>query len=107
VAVFSERLRAVEWPPNFKVSNVSKYESKLDPAIWLTLYETVARVARTSRDAMTSYVPIMMGIDALQWLHHLPNNYIDSWDSFCAKFTANFNSLSDKPAQPWDLKTVK
>ena len=49
----------------------------------------------------------MMGIDVLQWLRHLLNNCISSWDSFCEKFTTNFNSLSNKPAQPWDLWMVK
>jgi len=78
VVTFSECLRAVEWPPNFKVSNISKYESKLDPTIWLTLYETVARAAGASRDVMMAYIPVMMGIEALQWLRHLPNNCIDS-----------------------------
>jgi hypothetical protein len=28
VSAFSPRLRPVQWPPNFKVSNVNKYEAK-------------------------------------------------------------------------------
>jgi hypothetical protein len=56
---------------------------------------------------MTAYLPIVLGQDALQWLRHLPRHYIDDWSNFSRRFTANFQSLSDKPAQPWDLKSIK
>jgi hypothetical protein len=32
---------------------------------------------------------------------------IDDWSDFSRRFTANFQSLSDKPTQPWDLKSIK
>jgi hypothetical protein len=56
---------------------------------------------------MTAYLPIVLGQDALQWLRHLPRHCIDDWSDFRRCFTANFQSLSDKPAQPWDLKSIK
>jgi hypothetical protein len=56
---------------------------------------------------MTAYLPIVLRQDALQWLRHLPRHCIDDWSDFSRRFTANFQSLSDKPAQPWDLKTMK
>ena len=56
---------------------------------------------------MTAYLPIVLGQDALQWLRHLPRHCIDDWSDFSRCFTANFQSLSDKPAQPWDLKSIK
>jgi hypothetical protein len=56
---------------------------------------------------MTAYLPIVLGQDALQWLRHLPRHCIDDWSDFSRHFTANFQSLSDKPAQPWDLKSIK
>jgi hypothetical protein len=56
---------------------------------------------------MTAYLPIGLGQDALQWLRHLPRHCIDDWSDFSRCFTANFQSLSDKPAQPWDLKSIK
>jgi hypothetical protein len=35
VSALTPRLRAIQWPPNFKVSNVDKYEPKHDPvASW-------------------------------------------------------------------------
>jgi hypothetical protein len=31
VSALTPRLRAIQWPPNFKISNVDKYEPKQDP----------------------------------------------------------------------------
>jgi hypothetical protein len=56
---------------------------------------------------MTAYLPIVLGQDTLQWLRHLPRHCIDDWSDFSRRFTANFQSLSDKPAQLWDLKSIK
>jgi hypothetical protein len=55
-------------PPNFKVSNVDKYEPKQDPGGWLAVYTTTARAAGASEDVMIAYLPIVLGQDALQWL---------------------------------------
>jgi hypothetical protein len=56
---------------------------------------------------MTAYLPIFLGQDALQWLRHLPRHCIDDWSDFSRRFIANFQSLSNKPAQPWDLKSIR
>jgi hypothetical protein len=93
--------------PNFKVSNVDKYEPKQDPGGWLAVYTTAARAAGATEDVMTAYLPIVLEQDTLQWLRHLPRHCIDDWSDFSQRFTANFQSLSDKPAQPWDLKSIK
>jgi hypothetical protein len=107
VSALTPRLRAIQWPPNFKVSNVDKDEPKQDPGGWLVVYTTAARAAGATEDVMTAYLPIVLGQDALQWLRHLPQHCIDDWSDFSRRFTANFQSLSDKPAQPWDLKSIK
>jgi hypothetical protein len=107
VSALTPRLRAIQWPPNFKVSNVDKYEPKQDPGGWLAVYTTAARAAGATEDVMTAYLPIILGQDALPWLRHLPRHCIDDWSDFSRRFTANFQSLSDKPAQPWDLKSIK
>jgi hypothetical protein len=93
--------------PNFKVSNVDKYEPKQDPGGWLAVYTTAARAAGATEDVITAYLPIILGQDALQWLRHLPRHCIDYWSDISRCFIANFQSLSDKPAQPWDLKSIK
>jgi sugar phosphate permease len=58
--------------PNFKVSNIDKYEPKQDPGGWLAVYTTAAQVAGATEDVMTAYLPIVLEQDALQWLRHLP-----------------------------------
>jgi hypothetical protein len=42
VSALTPRLRAIQWPPNFKVSNVDQYEPKQDPGGWLAVYTTAA-----------------------------------------------------------------
>jgi hypothetical protein len=100
-------LRAIQWPPNFKVSNVDKYEPKQDPGGWLVVYTTAARATGAIEDVMIAYLSIVLGQDALQSLRHLPRHYIDDWSDFSRRFTTNFQSLYDKPAQPWDLKSIR
>jgi hypothetical protein len=56
---------------------------------------------------MTVYLPIVLGQDTLQWFRHLPWHYIDDRGDFNRQFVANFQSLSDKPVQQWDLKSIK
>jgi hypothetical protein len=107
VSALTPRLRAIQWPPNFKVSNIDKYEPKQDPGGWLAVYTTAARAAGTTEDVTIAYLPIVLEQDALQWLRHLPRHCIDDCSDFSRCFTANFQSLSDKPAQPWDLKSIK
>jgi hypothetical protein len=72
VSTLTPRLRAIQWPSNFKVSNVDKYEPKQDPGGWLAVYATAARAAGATEDVMTAYLPIVLGQDTLQWLRHLP-----------------------------------
>jgi hypothetical protein len=56
---------------------------------------------------MMAYLSIVQGQDTLQWIRHLPHHYIDHCADFYDKFISNFQSLSDKPSQPWDLKSVR
>jgi hypothetical protein len=107
VSALTPRLRAIQWPPNFKVSNVNKYEPKQDPRGWLAVYTTAAQAVGATEDVMTEYLPIVLGKDALQWLRHLPRHCNDDWSDFGRCFIANFQSLSDKPAHPWDLKSIR
>jgi hypothetical protein len=88
--VLTPRLRAIQWPPNFKVSNIDKYEPKQDPGGWLVVYTTAVWAAGATEDVMTAYLPIVLGQDALQWLRHLPRHCIDDWSDFSQCFIANF-----------------
>jgi hypothetical protein len=75
--------------PNFKISNIDKYEPKKDPGGWLAVYTIAARAARATEDIMTAYLPIVLGQDALQWLRHLRRHCINDWSDFSRRFIAN------------------
>jgi hypothetical protein len=77
------------------------------PGGWLAVYTTAARAARATEDVMTAYLPIVLGQDTLQWLQHLPQHCINDWGDFSCQFIVKFQSLFDKPAQPWDLKSIR
>jgi hypothetical protein len=66
VFALTPRLRAIQWPPNFKVSNVDKYEPKQDPGGWLAAYTTAARAIGAMEDVMVACLPIVLGQDARQ-----------------------------------------
>jgi hypothetical protein len=68
VSALTPRLRAIQWPPNFKVSNVNKYEPKQDPGGWIAVYTTAARAAGVTEDVMIAYLPIVLEQDTLQSL---------------------------------------
>jgi hypothetical protein len=68
VSALTPCLRAIQWPPNFKVSNVDKYEPNKDPGGWLAVYTIAARAAGETENVMTAYLPIVLGQDAMQWL---------------------------------------
>jgi hypothetical protein len=65
VSALTPCLRAIQWPPNFNVSNIDKYEPKQDPGGWLAVYTTAARAAGATEDVITTYLPIVLGQDAL------------------------------------------
>jgi hypothetical protein len=65
VSALTPRLRAIQWPPNFKVPNVDNYEPKQDPGGWLAVYTTAAQAAGATEDVMTAYLPIVLRQDAL------------------------------------------
>jgi hypothetical protein len=96
--MLTPRLWAIQWPPNFKVSNINKYEPMQDPEGWLAVYTTAVGAAGATEDVLMAYLPIVLGKDAVQWLRHLPRHYIDDWSDFSHWFITNFQSLSDKPA---------
>ena len=96
MSALTPRLRAIQWPPNFKVSNVDKYEPKQDPGGWLAVYTTAARAAGASEDVMTAYLPIVLGQDALQWLRHLPRHCIDDRGDFTLLTLRHQQSDSDE-----------
>jgi hypothetical protein len=47
---------------------LDKFEPKKDPGDRLAVYMTVVRATGATEDVMAAYLPIVLGLDALQWL---------------------------------------
>jgi hypothetical protein len=56
----------------------------------LAIYTTAAWATGATKDVMTTYLSIVLGQDALQWLQHLPRHFIDDWSDFSRCFITNF-----------------
>jgi hypothetical protein len=52
--ISAPRLRAIQWLPNFKVSNVDKYKPKQDQGGWLAINTTATWAAGATEDVMTA-----------------------------------------------------
>jgi hypothetical protein len=57
---FTDRLRTVVWPRNFKRHDLDTYNGKAYPEQWITLYEIVVRAAHGDEDVMTNYLPVVI-----------------------------------------------
>jgi hypothetical protein len=80
----------VHWLPNFKVSNLDKYETKKDPNDLLAIYSIATQATGVTEDIMSAYLLIVLGQDMLQWLCHLPRHYVNNWADLCNRFIVNF-----------------
>ena len=80
----------VEYPKNFKPTNIQKYDGKQDPAQWLRLYSTAVSV--TGGDTNTKVLYFLMALEPapLTWLGSLAPESIHSWDDPKKAFIDNF-----------------
>jgi hypothetical protein len=57
---FTDRLRAIVWPRNFKLHNLDTYDEKANPKQWITVYEITVRVAHGDEDITANYLPMVI-----------------------------------------------
>lgn len=94
------RLWAIQWPLNFKVSNVDKYKPKQDLGGWLAIYTTTARATRAIEGVMTAYLPLFSSRMRCSGFDTFITIASTTRTTFCHRFVVNFQSLSDKLEQP-------
>jgi hypothetical protein len=75
---FTNLLRAVIWPRNFKLHNLDTYNGKANPEQWITLYEIAVRAAHDDEDVMANYLPVVINQSINQWLLSLRKGSIDT-----------------------------
>ena len=80
----------VEYPKDFKPTNVQKDDGKQNPAHWLHLYSTAVSVAGGDTNTKVLYFPMALEPAPLTWLESLAHESIHSWDDIKKAFIDNF-----------------
>ena len=80
----------VEYPKDFKPTNIQKYNGNQDPAQWLRLYSTAVSVAGGDTNTKVLYFPMALEPAPLTWLESLARESIHSWDDLKKPFINNF-----------------
>jgi hypothetical protein len=75
---FTDRLRVVIWPRNFKLHDLDTYDRKINSKQWITLYEITVRATHDDEDVMANYLPVVINQFANQWLFSLREGSIDT-----------------------------
>jgi len=80
----------IEYPKDFKPTNIQKYDGKQDPAQWLHLYSTAVSVAGGDTNTKVLYFPMALEPAPLMWHESLACESIHSWDDLKKAFIDNF-----------------
>jgi hypothetical protein len=71
--------------------NVTKYDSKSIPSIWMEDYCLACRVGGANDDLFViQFLTIYLAESTRAWLDHLPRNTINCWEDMWEVFTGNF-----------------
>lgn len=90
---FTNRLRIVQWPRNFKLGDVETYNGKANPEHWATSYEIAVRAANGDDDVMANYFPVVVNSSTNQWLLGQKDSSIDSWATLKRLFIDNYMAI--------------
>src|SRR3990170_6802294 len=106
---FTRELRQVRRPSArmFKPEIPEKYDGRLNPAEFLSIY-TIAVQAARGRDekVFANYFPLALKPNMRSWLMHLPENSISSWADLCHEFVGAFTGSHQEPGRPSDLQLL-
>jgi hypothetical protein len=94
---FTDRLRAVIWPRNFKLHDLDTYDRKANPKQWIMLYEIAVRVAHGDENVMANYLPVVINQSMNQCLLSLREGSIDTWAQLRRAFIDNYMATCQQP----------
>ena len=97
----------IEYPKDFKPTNIQKYDGKQDPAQWLRLYSTTISVAGGDTNTKVLYFPMALEPTPLTWLESLARESIHSWDDLKKAFIDNFQGSLHRVATRHALSMCK
>ena len=95
----------IEYPKDFKPTNIQKYNGKQDPAQWLRLYSTAISVVGGDTNTKVLYILMTQEPTPLTWLESLARESIYSWEDLKKAFVDNFQgSLQMRTSLLWIYK---
>ena len=97
----------IEYPKDFKPTNIQKYDSKQDPAQWLRLYSTAISVAGGDTNTKVLYLLMALEPTPLTWLESLARESIPSWEDLKKAFVDNFQGSLHRVATRHALSMIK
>jgi hypothetical protein len=103
---FTNHLQQVVWPGGFKLEKLNHYDSKVNPELWVQLYETACRSAMGDEHVMANYFPVVVSPVGHQWLVSLPENQFDSWYALRQAFVENFIATCEQLGNKYDLQRI-
>jgi hypothetical protein len=96
----------VDWLAGFKPTGIEKYDGKIDPEPWLTVYGLTIRAVGEDSKAMPNYLLVALADSARSWLHGLPRGTIGSRAELRDHFIANFQGTFERPGTYFELYNV-
>jgi len=97
----------IEYPEDFKHTNIQKYDGKQDPTQWLRLYSTAVNVAGGDTNTKVLYFPMALEPAPLTWLESLGRKSIHPWDDHKKAFIDNFQGSLHRVATRHALSMIK
>jgi hypothetical protein len=97
VNAFSQNLKRVYWPLNFKPLRIEKYDGSTNPTEWLKVYQLSIEAADGDSYVMANYLPVCLSSSTRTWLLGLTVGSVHSWSHLCQLFTSNFYATCARP----------
>ena len=97
----------IEYPKDFKPTNIQKYDCKQDSAQWLRLYSTAVSVAGGVTNTKVLYFPMALEPAPLTWLESLARESIHSWGDLKKAFINNLQGSLHRVATRHALSMCK
>jgi hypothetical protein len=76
--VFSQVLKRVRWPPNFKPSRIEKFDRSTNAAEWLEVYQLAIEATGGDSYIMANYLPVYLSSSTKTCLLGLPVGSVHS-----------------------------
>ena len=105
--VLSSIFDNIEYPKDFKHTNIQKYDGKQDPDQWLCLYSTALSVAEGDTNTKVLYFLMVLEPAPLTWLESLARESIHSWEDLKKAFIDNFQGSLHRVATRHALSMCK